>query len=347
MKHFAVLLTLLICSGGWRLEGAFGCDEGMIRDAAFDQPRDTYRLCVISRAGAAVGHDITGHLGSWLETTGATLNLEVGFLAADDPKVRWTDYGLPAAPPELPVVVLVGKRPANPHNIDARQDFYVDHWQPQPTPADLETLRASPARATLRRELARNLAVIVWVPGTSDSHPRINEMVDRFCQSGFGKQAWGVSSVTVDRHDPRERLLLSFLGTQPEGPDWVGVVFGRGKFMPPLEGEEITAAGIKSLLATVAADCTCTQSPARLGADLLMRWEVADDYAIVRLAPEQPDTNQEMAEQSLAAIALPQEDRWFGSPVARITLWLFGGLIVVSGIGSVAIFWHHAQRDLE
>jgi hypothetical protein len=28
-------------------------------------------------------------------------------------------------------------------------------------------------------------------------------------------------------------------------------------------------------------------------------------------------------------------------------VWLFGGLIVVAGIGSAAIFWHHARRGSE
>jgi hypothetical protein len=209
-------------------------------------------------------------------------------------------------------------------------------------------LRASPARAALRRALARNLAVIVQVPATGERQDHVRQVVNSICQSGFDNQAWGVSSITVDRQDPRERLLLAFLGIRPEGPDWVGVVFGRGKFLtPPLEGAEITAAGLKALLALLAADCTCSQSPSRLGVDLLMRWEAADDDRVVRLAAEPSASEQELAAGALATITPLQADPWFMSPVARVTAWLFGGLIVVSGIGSAAIFWHHAQRDLK
>ena len=370
MKHAAVLLTLWVWSAGNCPDRAFACDEGMVRDAAFDGPRDTYRLCVISRTGAVAGREIAGRLGSWLKTTGAALNLEVVRLAADDPQVRWSDYGLPAAPPELPVVVLVGKRPANPQDAHANQNFFVDHWQPEPTAADLQVLLTSPARAALRRELGRNLAVLVWVPEngggsgdgvagsggsvdggrhdkyTRDGQRRIHEVVDQCHRSGFGQQAWGVSLVAVDRHDPRERLLLSFLGIQPEGPDWVGVVFGRGKFMtPPLEGEGITAAGIKACLATLAADCTCTQSPARLGVDLLMRWQAADAEKVVRLAPGPPSSGPDRLASAAALAGLPQAGPGRLSPLVRITVWLFSGLIVVSGIGSAAIFWYHTRRD--
>ncbi len=345
-KRSAVLLTLLICPGEWQSELACACDEGMIRDAAFDQPRDTYRLCVINRDDDAAGHDIAERLGSWLETTDAALNLETRFVAANDPEVRWGDYGLPAAPPELPVVVLVGKRPANPHNVHARQNFYIDHWQPEPTPAELQTLFSSPARSALRQELGRNLAVIVQVPGTSGRQEDTRQVVNSICQAGFGRQAWEVSSILVDRHDPRERLLLNFLGIRPEGPDWVGVVFGRGKFMtPPLTGNEITAAGIETLLATLAADCTCSQSPSRLGVDLLMRWEPADNRTVVHLAAETSAAEQTSTGDTMPVAHPPPVAAWFISPMARVTLWLFGGLIVFSGLGSAAIFWRHARRN--
>jgi hypothetical protein len=350
MKHYSSLLSLLIWFSGMGLVSSFACDEGMIRDAAFDQPRDIFRLCVIHRAddanGDANGQAIAERLGSWLETDGAAFNLEIVLVAADDPAVRWNDYGLPAAPPELPVVVLVGERPADPHNIHSRQNFFVDYWQPEPTSVDLESLLDSPAREAIRRELVKNLAVIVQVPGSDDNHQHLHSVVTPICQAGFGKQAWGVASVTIDRHDPRERLLHSFLGTQPDGPDWIGVVFGRGKFMTPLEGEAITAAGLQALLTTIAADCTCSQSPSRLGVDLPMRWETADDEAVIRLAPEPLDTDAiKLASDNTTTTPGAMSEQPVLSSVAQVTFWLFGGMIVFAGIGSAAIFWRHSHRD--
>jgi len=100
--RWAVVLaaTLLTASAPGR-----ACVDASLRDAAFDEPRDVYRLTVMSEADDAEA-DATGRrLKEWLLTTGAGLNIEAARVNVEDPQVRWQDYG------SLPHPDPPGRRP--------------------------------------------------------------------------------------------------------------------------------------------------------------------------------------------------------------------------------------------
>ncbi len=175
-------------AAGWQQSVA--CDTGMVRDAAFDQPRDGYRLCVIAHSDDPQRQEILGRLSAWLESTGGSLNLELVDVDADDADVRWSDYGIPSAPPELPVVVLVGKRPEN------GKDFFVDYWLPEPTAEDLDVLRTSPVREAIRHEVVKNLAVLVHVRGSEQGREQAAEVIERIRAEREG-QSLGVAVVSA------------------------------------------------------------------------------------------------------------------------------------------------------
>jgi hypothetical protein len=156
-----------------------------------------------------------------------------------------------------------------------------------------------------------------------------------------------VSVVRVDRTDARERLLLSFTNTTHDGPDWVGFAFGKGKFMTPLEGDEITAAELNRLLETLAADCTCSQSPSRLGVDVLMEWDAAVDETVVFL--ESGRKSADAAALIAASNAISARSDELTDPtmshMMAITLWSFGGLAIISIVATGAVLWRSRRCE--
>jgi len=314
------------------------CDETIVRDAAFDEPRNVFRLCVIGQSNDVSAQQTAQRLTSWLETSGAGLNMEVHLVAADAPEVVWSDYGIPSVPPLLPVVALVGQK------TDGRKSFVVDHWQPAPTDADLEVLRSSAARETIRSAVVQDLAVIVHVPGADNGHTkRVIEQVQK-ARSDAGLA--GISVVQVARTDARERLLLAFANVPPAGQDWVGVVFGRGKFMAPLQGDEITESSLADHLAAISADCTCSQSPSRMGVDILMVWGESDDDSVVQLASSSQSERDSMADGThrfaSSPVELDSDSAAMPSLMAPV-LWTVGGVVLISIVASLGIAWQSRQ----
>jgi len=60
----------------------------------------------------------------------------------------------------------------------------------------------------------------------------------------------------------------------PDGPDWVGVVFGRMKLMaPPLLGAEITVERLNELIGQLTQECSCLRSTQSMGVDMLCPWD--------------------------------------------------------------------------
>jgi len=83
--------------------------------------------------------------------------------------------------------------------------------------------------------------------------------------------------------DARERLLFAFTGALRSDSDWVAVVFGRGKFMPPVEGQDITAEALDTQLQWLLEDCACVRSVSSLGVDIPMVWTKALDETVIPL----------------------------------------------------------------
>ena len=125
------------------------CFDLTVRDAAFGEPRDVHLLGVIAAADDPAGVEIYLRLEKWLSESGQELNIELQRVDAHDPDVPWMDYGIPSAPPALPVVVLAGRG----STFLARPNFLVDHWEPGPGDEELEVLRSSPARKEICSEL--------------------------------------------------------------------------------------------------------------------------------------------------------------------------------------------------
>lgn len=311
----APVFLLLGISGG----ESRACENTTVRDAAYQSDRDVHRLCVIGDAGDARAGKIMDRLTAWLGESAPALNVVLVRVAADGPDVSWKDYGIPSAPPSPPVVVLAGYHTAE------RRAFFIDYWEPSPTAEDLAALRSSPAREAIRREVGKRLAVLLYMRGTGDAAGRAEPVLEATVRRWSEREPAGVSVVRVDRSDSRERLLRSFVGVQATGPDWVAVVFGRGKFLPPIQGEEITEAGLNERLELLVGACTCMRSPSTLGTDVPMVWEEHLDAAVVAL---RTPTNAEGL-RSTTAPGIEASGSAFEGPVRAIALWTVGALVVV------------------
>ena len=88
---------------------AQACFNLTVRDAAFQEQRNMHLLGVIAAADDPAGEEIFLRLEQWLGSSGQNLNIELHRVDADNTDTPWGDYGIPSAPPELPVVVLSGK----------------------------------------------------------------------------------------------------------------------------------------------------------------------------------------------------------------------------------------------
>ncbi len=324
--------------------------EYLVRDFAFRARRDVHRLCVMARSGDKSADQIVASLSAWIDGEGSDLNLKLVCVDADDQNVDWAEYGIPSAPPVLPVVVLVGR------NYGTGENFVVDHWEPAPQVEDLEALKTSPVRKQLQQELGRRLAVVLYSPGWGNGEGATQKVLDEFTRNWPASKSLGIIVIRLDRSDPSERCLLSFAGVPPpEGPDWVGVVFGRGKLMaPPLVGEAITVQRLQEQIAQLDQDCSCSKPLPSLGVDVPLVWNDRLDAAVVPLA-----SPLELVEQKPAVLALPSlggtveasenaavpvvsltETEITGPPPSRSLLLTglllaVGAIVVVVAVGSV------------
>jgi len=331
-KLFVFTLPMLL--SGLFVPAVSACEDATVRDAAFAESRDVHRLCVMARPDDPPGEQLYDRLDAWFKTSGTNLNVELVRVDADDPAVRWDEYGIPSAPPSLPVTVLAGSR------YTERQRFFIDYWEPGPTLENLEHMSTSPARAAIREDVVRKLAVLLYFPGTDGDAGSAEPVLDAVVKHWSREAPLSLSVVRVDRADERERLLLSFTGIEKQGPDWVAVVFGRGKLMPFLEGPEITEAGLNELIASLAQECTCLRPPSRLGVDIPMRWDESDDCAVMQLRAS-GDGADGLLDDPLAA------DLAGSSIVQRImpaAIWTLAALFLTVVVGTWAIIWIRNRR---
>jgi len=335
----AIPVALVLAWAGRFVAEAPACDYGTVRDAAFTEPRDVHRLCVIANTNDEAGSEIHGQLAAWFEHNGAELNIELLRIAAADPDVPWEEYGLPSAPtPEtpLPAVVLAGRWALE------RKGWVIDSWEPAPSIEELNVLKSSPARNAIANRLVRRLAVLLYIPGTDENAGAAERVLDSVAQRWLEKEPLGLSIVRVDRSDRRERLLLSFVGAGQTQSDWVAVVFGRGKFMsPPLEGEEITEVALDGLIETLRAECTCLRPPARLGVDIPMTWNASLDEIVVplRSSEEDPDLiREDLVLNDMGNLGVRPR-------VMANTAWTLGSLVLIVSIATAAMAWRNHRGE--
>ena len=308
----ALLAVMLFAAGLLVPPPGQACYDQTVRDASFGYPRDVHLMAVVAGDDDPRGEEIYNYLEQWFEDQGRGLNIELRRVDPDDPDVRWEEFGIPSAPPSSPVAVLAGRGAA----WVGRPNFLIDHWEPGPDAEDLKVLKSSPAREEIRREVARRLAVLIHIHGSDSERGSVDRMLESVVEAWSEREPLGVGIVRVDRSDERERLLLSFMGAGNTDSDLVGVVFGRGKMMPPLRGEELSEARLNGLLESLVGDCSCLQSPYALGVDMPLEWDETRDAAVVALRSD----------------ILP--GAW---GILSATMWTLGGLVVLVVLATVWI----------
>ena len=305
---------------------SWSCEDMTVRDAAFTEARDMHRLCVMASSSDLVAARTEKQLADWLIGSGSGLNLEVVRVDADNPDVKWEDFGIPSSPPTLPVVVLAGK------DVQERRTFFVDYWDPVPNAEDLSRLESSPVREAIRSELGKRLAVFLYSPGTGSEEGKAATVIEEVEKDWSKKEKLGVATVRLNRRDPAERTLVSFLGLPEEGPDWLAVLFGPGKITPPLQGDEITARVLNEKLEQLTTECGCLQVASNFGVDIPIKWGDTDSAAVVPLREYDGISEPVPAVPTLDLAAI------------RSTLFTLGGLIFLVLFSMFILFWKRGSN---
>ncbi len=329
-RIFITLMTASLSLAGRTAGKVEACDGSAVRDAAFTGPRDMHRLCVMAGKDDTEADRIYQDLEAWLRTDGQGLNIELHRADVNDGQLDWNkEYGIPGAPPESPVTVLCGYRTIE------RRAFYIQHWQPGPDKQDLAALADSPLRERIRREIGSRMALLLYVKGTGEQAGTTAELLHKVAREWSEKQPLNVEVVELSRTDEKEGLVLAFSDQGPSGPVWAAVVFGRGKFMPPLAGADITETNLNQQMEILIGDCACLRSPLSLGIDLPMKWDASLDEAAVALRPNtEPSTTQRVAPPLDPLVAHPPSRNVF----FIATLCAIGGLVVVILLAAGIIF---------
>lgn len=330
-----------------------GCDS-LVRDGAFRTPRDVHRICVIAGSDDVDAEATSSKLSDWLATAGEGLNLELKRIDVEDPNILWGEFGIPSAPPIVPVVVLVGRG----HGVG--NYFVMNHWEPAPVDEDLKRLVQSPIRQQLQQQLGRRLAVLLYAAGsttTGSTERTLSQVVKKWS----GQSELGISVLNLDRTDDRERTLLSFAGIDTSGPDWLGVVFGRGKLMaPPLVGNDITEGRIDELIGQLIQQCACSKPLPTMGVDLPLVWNNELDKTLVAIS-DAVDAAQTGATEtvlpslatSLSSLESPNLERPVasgnnsrtGSHLLQVTIGMaILSVTIITGISCIMI-WRNRQSN--
>lgn len=324
------LMTLSVVLTGGAAGSVEACDGAAVRDAAFTGPRDIHRLCVMAAQDDTEADRIYRDLAAWLEADGQGLNIELHRADVNDAELDWPkEYGLPGPPPESPVTVLCGYRTIE------RRAFYIQHWQPGPDQDDLAAMADSPLRERIRREIGSKLAMLLYVKGTGEQAGEAEEIIRKVAREWSAKQPLDVELIELDRADAEESLLLAFSDHGPGGPEWTAVVFGRGKFMPPLAGAEITERVLNQQMEILIGDCACLRSPLSLGVDLPMKWGPNLDEAAIALRPvsDAPSTRRIIVPLDPLVAHPPSRSAFYVA-----TLCTAGGLLVMVAVAAGIIF---------
>ncbi len=315
---------------------AGACNEGSVRDAALQSARDVHRLCVIANAEDEHAAQICARLQAWLDGFDNGLNIRLERINADDPSLLWPSLGIPSAPAAMPVVALVGMSPAT------HLPFVIDHWEPEPTGDALAVLATSPAREAILRETAHSWAVLVYSSASGTEDGALAGLLNRVAEKWAREHPLDLGLVRLNRSDPRERLLCAFTGIAPDTPDWVGVVFGRGKLMaPPLERAEITEPNLAKLVEGLSVPCTCLQYSLSFGLDIPMAWDSAFDPPAIAVSPGVSFAAAPFEER---VMTLQEEVKDDSSLLYLALLPLMGLAVVAAGASVVLVLRRRGSR---
>ncbi len=342
---FVRFCCLVLAAAVLGVSHAWACNSGTVRDAAFLGRRDQHRLCLIAAKDDPAAEEHFQRMTDWFDAQGERLNVVLERVDPNDPELRWADYGMPSAPPSLPVTVLVGSA------VLFRRPFMIDHWKPAPSDEELGRLLTSPALEAAKKPLVDVWAVLVYTKG-GDGFADPTPVLEDFAKRWGEERPPGIALVEMDRKDPAEWLLTTLGELEPDGPPWAGVMFGRGKMMPPfLKGDDLTAAHLEELLAQLIVPCTCLQESLALGLDLPMRWEESLDERFAELEAVAQNAFGGYTEVTLDAQLDEQVDQMIGD-TAEAPKQLFVMALLPLGVGAAVVavaialmVWHAARRN--
>ena len=341
MSHYRQLIPCVILA--LAAPCVWACNTGSVRDAAFLTPRDTHRLCVIAGEGDAAIEPEYARLQAWFGEHGEDLNVRLERVDAGGPDVDWRFYGLPSAPPEIPVTVLVGASSA------LARPFIIAHWTPAPTDNDLARLLTTPAIGQAKKTLVDEWAVVLYAPAAganAETWQTLKALEERWDE----KQPPGISVVKLDRANPEESLFCAFAGIREDSPDWLAVMFGRGMLLaPPLMGDDIIEGNVDTLLGQLTVPCTCLQDTLGIGVSAPMRWEKKLDERFAELEEASgsgyteitfDDQVEAMVEEVIEETVLEEEQKTLAAVLVPL------GLVALAAIaGLLAILWRSRKRN--
>lgn len=321
-KHNTVrycVFTTLFAASFFRMASA--CDTGTVRDAAFHARRDNYRLVVVVPPEAQNAQAEKTALETWFTEQRQALNVRLDWVESDAP-VTLAEYGIQASQEELPAAWLCGWHPVR------RTPYAAYRWPGIPTRDALEALHATPALAKARDALLDHWAVVIFARGEGPDRAAIVAQVSR---DWAEQHAPGIAVVQMDRRDPREALFCAITGIASDSPDWVGVVYGKGKLLlPTLSGDDISVAHLDGLLQRLPVPCTCLQQAMAPGLDLPFHWDPALDARYAALTGPIGYTEIRLDQKVAPLMAdLPPEDARIGAAVL-LPLALLGALAIAS-----------------
>jgi len=334
-----LLSVLILCWAGTVNQEIHACAADQARQATFFSSRNTHRLVVMAhKDDGSVDAEMT-RLKNWMDTNATGINIILERLDIDQPGIEWElDYAVPSAPPNPPVTVLVGEDKV------AHRKFLIDVWESWPGDQDLEILATSPVREAIKRNVVTKWGVLLFAPGTGPEAGETEPEIQKTLQTWATKAPPGLTLIRLDRTAPEERILTSFIGLPAEGPDWVGLIFAKGKIMvPPLEGGAITEANLDQMIDGLMQPCTCMRRPESLGVDIPLNWESRFDDMFVSLdGPEDTVQLAEQARQEELDAIMQGSDR---SPLLFAALSALGlmALIILSVTGFAVI--RRRRRD--
>jgi len=344
MSYYRILrLSLLLSLAAPAL---WACNTGSVRDAAFTTTRDTHRLCVIALETDATIEPEYARLEAWFSQHAEDLNVRLERIDPSDDDIDWRMYGLPSAPPEIPVTVLIGASSA------LARPFVIQHWNPSPSDADLARLLTTPAIAQAKKTLVDEWASVIYAPAVNEGNEETWQALKVVEKRWDEEQAPGISVVKLDRANPEEALFCAFAGIKEDTPGWLAVMFGRGMLLaPPLIGDDITEDNLEALLSQLTVPCTCLQETLGIGVNMPMRWEKALDARFAELEKAAgsgyteitfEDQVETMVEEVLEETILEEEQ---GTLTAVLVPLGIATLVAMASM--LAMLWRNRRRNTD